>query len=200
MLLKSSSNPALNSWFQQQNPKPSSPDHVDLIHRNIKSQSRSLHSSNSLISRTSSENDLTNLSYVKRKNNCVKCLVSYVEDVEEVEEIENMGLWFSTSGLDVNEGCRLQFTTDGTSGGGGFGGGNICGGGGGGNGDCDNGSDSTDVYYKNMIEANPGNSLILTNYAKYLKEVYISYYIIKYLVLSFIAYLYFNKVYVKFVV
>lgn len=33
------------------------------------------------------------------------------------------------------------------------------------------GSDETDVYYQNMIEANPNNSLLLGNYAKFLKEV-----------------------------
>lgn len=31
--------------------------------------------------------------------------------------------------------------------------------------------DSTDVYYESMIEANPGNALLLSNYAKFLKEV-----------------------------
>lgn len=33
------------------------------------------------------------------------------------------------------------------------------------------GSDSTDAYYQNMIEANPGNPLLLGNYAKFLIEV-----------------------------
>uniref|UniRef100_A0A803P042 Uncharacterized protein n=1 Tax=Cannabis sativa TaxID=3483 RepID=A0A803P042_CANSA len=33
------------------------------------------------------------------------------------------------------------------------------------------GSNSTDVYYQKMIEANPGNGLLLGNYAKFLKEV-----------------------------
>ncbi|XP_058074434.1 uncharacterized protein LOC131223138 [Magnolia sinica] len=70
--------------------------------------------------------------------------------------------------------------------GGGFGavgGGGICGGrggGGGGGGDGDGGSgfsdsnsgnDSTDVHYQKMIEANPGNGLLLANYARFLKEV-----------------------------
>jgi hypothetical protein len=31
--------------------------------------------------------------------------------------------------------------------------------------------DETDAYYQNMIEANPNNSLLLGNYAKFLKEV-----------------------------
>ena len=68
-------------------------------------------------------------------------------------------------------------------------GGRICGGGGGGGGrgsdggdggdvggsgffeSNNHGSDSTDAYYQNMIEANPGNALLLGNYAKFLKEV-----------------------------
>lgn len=33
------------------------------------------------------------------------------------------------------------------------------------------GSDSTDAYYQKVIEANPGNALLLGNYAKFLKEV-----------------------------
>lgn len=30
--------------------------------------------------------------------------------------------------------------------------------------------DATDAYYNNLIQANPGNSLLLSNYAKFLKE------------------------------
>ncbi|XP_019440244.1 PREDICTED: uncharacterized protein LOC109345603 [Lupinus angustifolius] len=37
--------------------------------------------------------------------------------------------------------------------------------------DSNNGNDSTDLYYRTMIEANPGNPLFLSNYARYLKEV-----------------------------
>lgn len=33
------------------------------------------------------------------------------------------------------------------------------------------GPDRTDAYYQRMIEANPGNSLLLSNYAKFLKEI-----------------------------
>ncbi|CAI9113986.1 OLC1v1037446C1 [Oldenlandia corymbosa var. corymbosa] len=64
-------------------------------------------------------------------------------------------------------------------------GGKVCGGGGGGGNGGDgsgfgsdsqdsnswHGHDSTDAYYQKMIEANPGNSLLLANYAKFLKEV-----------------------------
>lgn len=33
------------------------------------------------------------------------------------------------------------------------------------------GTDGTDAYYREMIEANPSNALLLSNYAKFLKEV-----------------------------
>ncbi|XP_039038331.1 uncharacterized protein LOC120175845 isoform X2 [Hibiscus syriacus] len=56
----------------------------------------------------------------------------------------------------------------GASGGGESGGGDD-GGAGGGSGFFE--SNSTDVYYQTMIEANPGNSLLLGNYAKFLKEI-----------------------------
>ncbi|RZC62042.1 hypothetical protein C5167_023800 [Papaver somniferum] len=38
------------------------------------------------------------------------------------------------------------------------------------NGDNSNKKDSVETYYQQMIEANPGNSLLLGNYAKFLKE------------------------------
>ncbi|KAI3869978.1 hypothetical protein MKX03_004967 [Papaver bracteatum] len=38
------------------------------------------------------------------------------------------------------------------------------------NGDNSNKKDRVETYYQNMIEANPGNSLLLGNYAKFLKE------------------------------
>ncbi|KAJ8513822.1 hypothetical protein OPV22_004256 [Ensete ventricosum] len=37
--------------------------------------------------------------------------------------------------------------------------------------DSNHGDDTTDAYYLQMIKADPGNSLILGNYAKFLKEV-----------------------------
>lgn len=58
--------------------------------------------------------------------------------------------------------------------GGGDGGGKICGGNGGGSdggGESDRGSATAETHYRNMIEADPGNPLLLSNYAKFLKEV-----------------------------
>ncbi|WOK96911.1 hypothetical protein Cni_G05619 [Canna indica] len=97
----------------------------------------------------------------------------------------SLGRLLSSSGLDeggvVVEGCYVAAATltDGCTGGTG-GGGKICGGGGSGSNkgdwgsglsDSNNGKDVTDAYYLQMIEANPGNSLILGNYAKFLAEV-----------------------------
>lgn len=97
-------------------------------------------------------------------------------------------LFFSSSGLD--DGCAigeksralLGVAVDGGSGGRG-GGGKISGGGGGrSDGDdeedggssnfgSDHGNSITDVYYQKIIEANPRNPLLLSNYAIFLKEV-----------------------------
>lgn len=62
----------------------------------------------------------------------------------------------------VTVGCGVG---GGLGGGGGFG--RKCGK----DGDSDNWSGSMDLHYQNMIEANPGNSMILSNYARFLSEV-----------------------------
>lgn len=78
------------------------------------------------------------------------------------------------------KGRVLQSLVAGGAGGGG--GGRVCGGGGSGGSHGGDGSDSqdsnswhghdsTDAYYQKMIEANPGNGLLLANYARFLKEV-----------------------------
>lgn len=102
-----------------------------------------------------------------------------------------VSFFLSSSGLGApveEEGCLAvaerqrmpQSPVVGGSGGSGVGGGRTCGGGrgsgdGSGSGSQDpgrwRGRHSTDLYYEMMIEANPGNSLLLANYAKFLKEV-----------------------------
>nr|XP_043617869.1 uncharacterized protein LOC122589625 isoform X2 [Erigeron canadensis] len=59
------------------------------------------------------------------------------------------------------------------SGGCGGNGGRVCIGGGHGSGGGSDGGQhhDTDLYYQQLIEANPGNVLLLANYAKFLKEV-----------------------------
>ncbi|KAI3802999.1 hypothetical protein L1987_31147 [Smallanthus sonchifolius] len=154
MLLRSSSNPALNSWFRHESPKESSPLIPLFIRRNPKSPpTTSICSINSpndrlnMITRASSEADLINSSLSKCRgphNKTISSLLTSIAVEEDAEEEES---------------------EHGTGGGGGR---KISGGDRHGN---DHESNSTDLYYQNMIEANPGNSMLLSNYAKYLKEV-----------------------------
>lgn len=102
-------------------------------------------------------------------------LLSTIVVEEEEEEVGPTGGTFflsSNSGLDLVEGVAA-------------GGGSICGGGnggtpGGGDGNdggsqywnSNYGSEIMDLYYQNMITANPENPLFLSNYARFLKEVH----------------------------
>lgn len=105
---------------------------------------------------------------------------------EKSEGLDEGSIFLSTTGLgaaaaqedglEVPERERVSQTL--LVGGGGGAGGGMCGGGRGsddGWGSQDpgswNGRESTDAYYEMMIQANPGNSLLLANYAKFLKEV-----------------------------
>uniref|UniRef100_A0A0C9S268 TSA: Wollemia nobilis Ref_Wollemi_Transcript_21754_1291 transcribed RNA sequence n=1 Tax=Wollemia nobilis TaxID=56998 RepID=A0A0C9S268_9CONI len=78
-----------------------------------------------------------------------------------------------TSGRKSEEGLKsvgLGFGTGG-SGEGGGGGGHGGGGDGGSSGGAAD-SNGTDIYYQKMLESNPGNPLLLRNYAKFLHEVH----------------------------
>lgn len=152
------------------------------------------------MTRALSETDLRDLSAVHKKKPLSKILGGFSEEEEEAKEERGLGFrcaktasldagvgLFSSFGLD--EGCQVGTRDNGlvtvlVGGGVGGGGGRICGGGGGWNGGSDGGDDgssgfwesnhgnhSTDVYYQKMIEANPGNPLLLSNYAKFLKDV-----------------------------
>ncbi|KAK1417241.1 hypothetical protein QVD17_26366 [Tagetes erecta] len=162
MLLRSSSNPALNSWFRHETLKESQSLNPVFIRHNPKTPTTSLYSINDQpkkITRASSEADLIPSSYSKgrgqlnKTNNSLLSSIAVEEDTEG-ENSDNEFSLFSTSGLYDN--------------GGGGGEGKIYGGDGNANG---NENDSTDLYYRSMIEANPGNATLLGNYAKYLKEV-----------------------------
>lgn len=121
------------------------------------------------------------------------------EEDERVIGSISSSLLFSSSGLDESvenaQGCPVLMglgMNENSSGslfldegfGSVGGGGGICGGrgrgGGSGGGDGDGGSEfsdsnrgnnSTDAYYQKMIEADPGNALLLSNYSIFLKEV-----------------------------
>ncbi|KAI3711696.1 hypothetical protein L1987_70236 [Smallanthus sonchifolius] len=154
MLLRNSSNPALNSWFPHEIHKESSSLDPLFTCHTLKSPKISLCSLNDppkKIIRASSDADLIGDSLA----NCLLYSIAVEEDPEG-EEMDNEFLLFSTSGLYGN------------GGGGGGGEGKRSGGGGHGN---DHEDESTDLYYRSMIEANPENPMLLSNYAKYLKEV-----------------------------
>ncbi|KAI7744136.1 hypothetical protein M8C21_010924 [Ambrosia artemisiifolia] len=153
MLLRSSSTPSLTSCFQHQNHKPLTPSQTQqsFIHQNINPNPQiiSLHSPKN-ITRSSSEGDLVTLSR------------SLCNNININPHNSDHHMMFSWSELDVDEGCH----------GGSSGGGKICGGGGGDEGYYYNGDgNGMDGYYRRMVEGDPSNSLVLGNYAKYLKEV-----------------------------
>eukprot|EP00262_Sarcandra_glabra_P016660 TRINITY_DN5493_c0_g1_i1.p1 TRINITY_DN5493_c0_g1~~TRINITY_DN5493_c0_g1_i1.p1 ORF type:complete len:337 (-),score=63.91 TRINITY_DN5493_c0_g1_i1:170-1180(-) len=114
------------------------------------------------------------------------------EDSESKASLSALERLFSSTGLDESVGGCCGMGGNNTThvplvlgGGGNPGGGGICGGrrGGGGSdgGDGDGGygfsedsnneNNDADKYYRKMIEADPGNALLLGNYAKFLKEV-----------------------------
>ncbi|XP_031098617.1 uncharacterized protein LOC116002592 [Ipomoea triloba] len=127
---------------------------------------------------------------------CMHGLISAIpvdeeEEVDRVMREKNRVLVLWKSGLRAEEVQECEASDEEEAAAetmvGGDGGGDgrrICGGGSGGGGDGDGdgnngsehwdpnqGSESTDLYYQKMIEANPGNSLLLGNYARFLKEV-----------------------------
>lgn len=142
------------------------------------------------MTRALSESDLRDLAVPKKTP--LDRIADGFSVEEEEEEAEERGFGFScalatTSFLDRE--CEVGPRENGlvsvlVGGGIGGGGGRICGGGGGGGGgsdggddgssgfwDSNNGNHSTDLFYQKMIEANPGNPLLLSNYAKFLKDV-----------------------------
>ncbi|KAK5829784.1 Interferon-induced with tetratricopeptide repeats 2 [Gossypium arboreum] len=161
MLLRSSSIPIRDSWVSHSKNFSPAPElwHQSSLTRTVSCScsisAGSIDDSSWRMMRTVSDTDLRDLVVPQMKtakNNNVLLNGICVEE-EEVEE------------------CGI----------GGGGGKNFGGGRGGGGSDCEdnewgfwdskNGNDSTDLYYQKMIEANPGNTLLLSNYAKFLKEV-----------------------------
>ncbi|KAK6941664.1 hypothetical protein RJ641_027041, partial [Dillenia turbinata] len=201
MLLRSASTPLLNSWTPHSKESSPEPETVHQIPRTrsitLTASSSSLSSSDDPaknMTRPLSESDLKHLSLPPKKKSPKRKSFSgipstSVEEGEEEVEIESslsIETLFSSSGLD--EGCDVRVTENGLAtvvagGGNGIGGGRICGGGSGGGGDggdgdgreeywdSNHGNESTDAYYQKMIQQDPNNCLLLSNYAKFLKEV-----------------------------
>ena len=134
------------------------------------------------MARAFSETDLRDLSVPKRKPS--NRILNGISVDEEVEEEVEKNVSFLESGW-FFEGCEAGVKGESDSGmlgvmvTGGGGGGKFYGGGGSdfgddggsGFGESNKGIENTDVYYQRMIEADPGNPLLLSNYAKFLKEV-----------------------------
>ncbi|KAK6915041.1 hypothetical protein RJ641_020158 [Dillenia turbinata] len=182
MILRGSSTPILNSWIASS--REQSPD-SDLVLQIPRTRSVSLRTSFSSQSgndptkkmvRALSEPDHEEPPLPRKKNKNRGRVYKSQPYSTRVEEEKNSGRvmmerLFSSSGLNRHE-C-------GESGGGG---GRVgCGNGGGGDGsrfgdgngneNNGNGNESTDAYYLRMIEANPGDALLLGNYARFLNEV-----------------------------
>ncbi|XVF88361.1 hypothetical protein PTKIN_Ptkin19aG0044700 [Pterospermum kingtungense] len=186
MLLRSASSPLLNSWVAHSKEASPEPEFSLQISR-ARTVSFTISCSSSVsvgsgddssrrMTRALSETDLRDLVVPKvkkvKKNKGILNEIC-VEEEEDVEREETGLEWWRTASFGVEEGCGI-----------GGGGGKFCGGGGRGGGGSDGGdnewgswssnngnNDGTDLYYQKMIEANPGNPLLLSNYAKFLKEV-----------------------------
>ncbi|GAV87061.1 hypothetical protein CFOL_v3_30487 [Cephalotus follicularis] len=196
MLLRSSSTPILNSWLPHSSDSSPEPN-FHFLHR--RTRSTSFHSLSfideqtkvtpqALLSDTNIQKDSPKL---KRNVQAIPPCTHFIkiqplkendldEDEEEPNSIERL---LSSSGLgekevENDEGSVVVKSTSVVHTlvvGGGDGGDVGCDGGGGGSGFFESNNrgrrDSTDAYYQMMIEANPGNALLLGNYAKFLKEV-----------------------------
>ncbi|KAL0843378.1 hypothetical protein Bca101_016623 [Brassica carinata] len=172
MLLRSASTPILTSLGHV-----SSPIETESVHQIQRPRSLALSSSSSCcyspmsvhssdestrkIKRTASESDLKHLTSTKHASKFLTGAL--MEDVEE-------GIGFGLIRTSSYDGALSWAVEDETEVGGGGGGGGKRRSGGRSDGD-DDGEDTTDVHYRKMIEANPGNGIFLSNYAKFLKEV-----------------------------
>ncbi|XWS72936.1 hypothetical protein CRYUN_Cryun02cG0082400 [Craigia yunnanensis] len=184
MLLRSASTPILNSWVPH--PKETSPE-PEFSHQIFRTRTVSLRvscsssisvgssdDSSRRMTRTVSETDLRDLVVPKtrtvKKNNGILNEIC-VEEEEEVEKEEAGFQWWRTASLGVEEECGIGGGGGKACGGSRGGGGSECGDNERGSWDSNNENESMDLYYQKMIEANPGNSLLLCNYARFLKEV-----------------------------
>ncbi|KAK8505972.1 hypothetical protein V6N13_002629 [Hibiscus sabdariffa] len=176
MLLKTASTPLLNSWIPHSKEPSPEPESSPLISRTRSvsfrvSSSVSVGSSDESSRRMTtavSETDLRmnsspvvpKLGIFKQNSGILNRV--FVEEEEEVEKEEARFQWRRTASVAVEEECGI---------GGGDGGGSDTGDNEWSSWDSNNENDGTELYYQKMIEANPGNSLLLSNYARFLKEV-----------------------------
>ncbi|KAL6959194.1 hypothetical protein U1Q18_043137 [Sarracenia purpurea var. burkii] len=196
MLLRSSSTPVLDSWFPHSKESSMSSESAEISLQIPRTRSVSMISASSSpaneesaakrMTRALSDGDLRDLSISKRRlfstssNGWPAITVEEKEEeerevvvgsessdpiLEPVDRVLYLGSGLGEIVVVEEEGQMGSVVVGGGSGGGGRW---IDGGGGSDGGD---GYDSTDVFYQKMIEANPGNTLLLGNYARFLKEV-----------------------------
>ncbi|KAL8136864.1 hypothetical protein V2J09_002865 [Rumex salicifolius] len=186
MLLRSSSSPILNSWSPNSKEAYSSPE-PEFLHRTPKSRSFNLTASPSSpfasppssspdvtarqMNRALSDPDLRSLTSVPKRRSFAEAVEERDTEGEDEDGLGDMILTSSGLGMTLKvEEMERQVAYIGGGIGGGAGGGD--GREGSGNWDSNGGeSEGTDQFYQKMIEANPGNSLLLGNYARFLKEV-----------------------------
>ncbi|XVF26581.1 hypothetical protein REPUB_Repub14bG0030000 [Reevesia pubescens] len=200
MLLRSSSTPILNSWLPHSKDCSSpEPDFPILQRTRSLSLYSPVDDYKQKLTQNLADINIQN-DLPKPRKNKDKAVISAPHSLEKKTNKESdqekesepnscsIQRLFSSSGLGENivdgeDSSAMQTLVMG--GGAGNDGGKICGGAGGGgisDGGDDgggsgfsesntHGSDSTDFYYQKMIEVNPGNPLLLGNYAKFLKEV-----------------------------
>ncbi|GER44126.1 tetratricopeptide repeat protein [Striga asiatica] len=188
MLLRSSSSPILNSVRHKSTSGSGLPPEPDALPQLPRTRSFCLTMSSedgagrSTPTRVSFDSDLRDPC---RPNKCLRLPTSpRPAKIKERREHDLGPAFLTTSGLgsaaaaSAAEECVVESPETLVGGGGvGAGGrGGMCGGGGRGSDDRSGpghqrGPESTDMYYETMIQANPGNPLLLANYAKFLKEV-----------------------------
>jgi tetratricopeptide (TPR) repeat protein len=169
MLLRSASSPLLNAARAP----AAAAEHANLVM--VPAASPARHRQGSLC-RALSEADLLASVPIPaaRTSSAPAVFVEEDEDALQEDDEDVFRRLLTSAGLDLDaaaagrEEAALSLL-EGVGGGGGRG--KACRGGRGGDGDGNDGRGAADAHYRRMIRANPGNSLPLGNYARYLKEV-----------------------------
>ncbi|KAM5578765.1 hypothetical protein ABKV19_008873 [Rosa sericea] len=171
MLLRSSSTPILNSWLSHSKDPQPEPEPVLNLPR-----TKSVNLSSSLHTPTFDPTKKATQFLVESDQQTSPVKPQKKTPIPQIKRRQS-----KNRAKEGKKECALQTLTVG--GGVGNNGGKICGGGGGRKGsdggdesgfsesNNNHGINNTDAYYQKMIQAYPSNPLLLSNYAKFLKEV-----------------------------
>ncbi|KAF6151198.1 hypothetical protein GIB67_037406 [Kingdonia uniflora] len=180
MLLRSSSTPILHSWIphtkETQNPEQDLKPRAIAI--TLNPISNSIDESFKKMTRALSDSDVRETKPRRRHSGCYSRSLS-IDEGDEVGVVNSNAIslerLFTSNGLGENrdgEGLMTPITLVDDDGiGGGRSDGRDGGIGGSGFSDSNDGKCNIEAYYQTMIDANPGNALILGNYARFLFEV-----------------------------